>query len=85
MATAFAAVFVVSYVTFGIIKATIGLRVSREEEEAGLDITEHGMYGYPEQFIPPEEYGFASITPAGSAPRTAPATAMTSTPPAPQV
>ena len=23
-----------------------------EEEEAGLDISEHGMYGYPEQFIP---------------------------------
>jgi hypothetical protein len=21
------------------------------EEEAGLDIVEHGMYGYPEQFI----------------------------------
>jgi Amt family ammonium transporter len=36
---------------FGAIKATIGLRVSPEQEEAGLDIIEHGMYGYPEQFI----------------------------------
>jgi Amt family ammonium transporter len=82
---AFASVFVVSYVTFGIIKATIGLRVSREEEEAGLDITEHGMYGYPEQFIPAEEYGFASVTPASSSPKPATATAMTSSTPSPQV
>ena len=35
-----------------LIKKTYGLRVSTEEEEAGLDIVEHGMYGYPEQFIP---------------------------------
>ena len=38
------------------IKSTIGLRVSDEEEEAGLDISSHGMYGYPEQFIPQPEY-----------------------------
>ena len=31
-----------------------GLRA--EEEEAGLDISSHGMYGYPEQFIPQPEY-----------------------------
>ncbi len=54
--TAFAVVFIASYITFGLIKAVIGLRVSEEEELAGLDIVEHGMYGYPEQFIPPEEY-----------------------------
>ena len=45
-----------SYGTFWAIKKTIGLRVSEDEEDAGLDISEHGMYGYPEQFIPPEEY-----------------------------
>jgi Amt family ammonium transporter len=45
-------VFVLSYVTFGVIKATLGLRVSADEEDEGLDIAEHGMYGYPEQFIP---------------------------------
>ncbi len=57
----FAFVFTLSYVTFGIIKATYGLRVSEEEEEAGLDIVEHGMYGYPEQFIPaPELIGYAT-------------------------
>jgi len=66
IAAAFASVFVVSYIVFGLIKATIGLRVTEEEELAGLDISEHGMYGYPEQFIPAEEYGFASVTPKGT-------------------
>ena len=53
---AFSCVFVVSYAVFFLIKKTIGLRVSAEEEDAGLDISEHGMYGYPEQFIPQPEY-----------------------------
>ena len=52
---AFACVFVVSYGVFFAIKHTIGLRVTAEEEDAGLDIAETGMYGYPEQFIPPSE------------------------------
>ena len=47
--------FVVSYAMFFAIKHTIGLRVTAEEEDAGLDIAETGMYGYPEQFIPPSE------------------------------
>ncbi|HCT30904.1 MAG TPA: ammonium transporter, partial [Bacteroidales bacterium] len=33
-------------VLFGIIKATIGLRVTKEEELIGLDIGEHGMEAY---------------------------------------
>jgi Amt family ammonium transporter len=54
-------VFAASYVTFGVIKATYGLRVSEDEEMAGLDISEHGMYGYPEQFIPaPELVGYGA-------------------------
>jgi Amt family ammonium transporter len=53
---AFLAVFVLSYATFFAIKQTVGLRVDEEAEEAGLDIAEHGMYGYPEQFIPQPEY-----------------------------
>jgi len=52
---AFAFVFAMSYAAFAIIKATVGLRVSAEQEDAGLDIVEHGMYGYPEQFIPAPE------------------------------
>ena len=54
---AFTFVFAMSYATFAAIKATIGLRVSEEDEEAGLDIVEHGMYGYPEQFIPQSDFG----------------------------
>jgi Amt family ammonium transporter len=53
--SAFAFVFVLSFATFWAIKKTYGLRVTAEEEDAGLDITEHGMYGYPEQFIPGAE------------------------------
>jgi ammonium transporter, Amt family len=33
------------------IKYTVGLRVSEEQELRGLDISEHGMFGYPERFI----------------------------------
>ena len=55
-AIAFSFVFAMSFSTFWVIKKTIGLRVTEEEEDAGLDISEHGMYGYPEQFIPQPEY-----------------------------
>ena len=59
VAASFSTVFVLSFATFFIIKKTLGLRVSEEEEDAGLDISEHGMYGYPEQFIPaPELVGY---------------------------
>ncbi len=63
IAAAFGSVFVVSYAIFWILKKTMGLRVSAEEEDAGLDITEHGMYGYPEQFIPQPEYPGAASGP----------------------
>ena len=68
---AFTFVFGLSYLTFAAIKATIGLRVSDEDEVAGLDIVEHGMYGYPEQFIPESEIG--SGIPAAPAPTVPPA------------
>jgi ammonium transporter, Amt family len=77
---AFTFVFAMSYVTFAVIKATMGLRVSDEQEEAGLDIVEHGMYGYPEQFIPQSEIGAGlTATPAPAAPAASgvTATAMT--------
>jgi Amt family ammonium transporter len=64
----FAFVFTLSYGTFWAIKRTYGLRVSAAEEEAGLDISEHGMYGYPEQFIPAPELVGYSPSP-GSRPR----------------
>ena len=74
---AFTFVFAMSYATFAAIKATIGLRVSEEDEEAGLDIVEHGMYGYPEQFIPQSEIGGATTTSVPAAPAPAPARGAT--------
>jgi Amt family ammonium transporter len=59
--TVFAFVFAASWATFWAIKKVYGMRVSPDEEEAGLDISEHGMYGYPEQFIPaPELVGYGA-------------------------
>ena len=52
IAAAFASVFTVSFVVFYAIKKTYGLRVAPEEERYGLDIVEHGMWGYPEAFMP---------------------------------
>jgi Amt family ammonium transporter len=52
VAAAFATVFAVSFAVFYAIKRTHGLRVSVEEERRGLDIVEHGMWGYPEAFMP---------------------------------
>ncbi|MCB1120639.1 MAG: ammonium transporter [Verrucomicrobiae bacterium] len=40
--------FIFSFVVFTIIKMTIGIRVSPEEEEEGLDIGEHGQEAYPD-------------------------------------
>ncbi|MBI3120877.1 MAG: ammonium transporter, partial [candidate division NC10 bacterium] len=40
--------FAVSLVVWGVLKATIGIRVSPEEEMEGLDIGEHGITAYPD-------------------------------------
>lgn len=40
--------FILSWIIWVIIHATMGIRVSREEELRGLDIGEHGMEGYPD-------------------------------------
>ncbi|MGF9711859.1 ammonium transporter [Paenibacillus sp. JMULE4] len=47
--SAFFFVLVLSWIILSILKATIGLRVTEEEEIIGLDLSEHGTYGYPEQ------------------------------------
>lgn len=41
-------VFSVSFLIWYIIKKTIGMRVSEQEEMDGLDVGEHGMSAYPE-------------------------------------
>ncbi|AGX06116.1 MULTISPECIES: ammonium transporter [Bacillaceae] len=44
--------FAVSFVILLIAKKVMnGLRVSEEEEIMGLDVSEHGSYGYPEVFL----------------------------------
>lgn len=83
VAFTFVVVFAISIATFALIKATIGLRVSPEEEDAGIDISEHGMYGYPEVFIPQPEYStgleFGAGAPAAPAPAPATVSPMTTT------
>ena len=44
-------------ITFFIIKATAGLRVTKEEEIEGLDITEHGLVSSYADFMPMSPYG----------------------------
>jgi Amt family ammonium transporter len=52
IAVVMAFVFGASAATFYLCKRTIGLRVSDRQELEGLDLHEHGMWGYPEQFVP---------------------------------
>ena len=47
-------VFAVSLVLWWVLKKTMGIRVTREEEIAGLDIGEHGNHAYPD-FVPAVE------------------------------
>lgn len=42
-------VLAVSFLVLGIMKLIIGFRVTEEQEIIGLDLSEHGAYGYPEQ------------------------------------
>ncbi|MEO8070591.1 MAG: ammonia permease, partial [Acidobacteriota bacterium] len=44
-------VFVISMLTWLVIKLTVGLRVSKQEEIEGLDIGEHGNSAYPDFHI----------------------------------
>ena len=48
VAVIFVWVFVTSYITWTIIKAIMGVRVTEEEEYEGVDISECGMEAYPE-------------------------------------
>ena len=47
-----------SFGSLWVMKRTFGIRVEPEVETAGLDVSEHGMWGYPEFYIPvPGGYG----------------------------
>ncbi len=43
-----AAAFIFSFIIFMILKVTIGVRVTAEEEAEGLDLCEHGQEAYPD-------------------------------------
>ena len=50
-----------SFGTLWAFRALWGIRVEPEVETAGLDVSEHGMWGYPELYIPvPGGYGTES-------------------------
>jgi Amt family ammonium transporter len=53
--------FSASFAVLWIFKKTVGIRAEPEVETAGLDVSEHGMWGYPEFYIPvPGGYGTES-------------------------
>ena len=53
--------FGASFLVLFVMKVTVGIRAEPETETAGLDVSEHGMWGYPEFYIPvPGGYGTES-------------------------
>jgi Amt family ammonium transporter len=53
--------FTCSFAVLWVFRATVGIRVDEAVERAGLDVAEHGMWGYPELYIPvPGGYGTES-------------------------
>ena len=76
--------FTASFLVLWLFKATFGIRTEPEVEAAGLDVSEHGMWGYPEFYIPvPGGYGtevshrvgvaHASVNPPNEQPAVLPA------------
>ena len=50
--------FGASFLVLWLFKVTVGIRAEPEVEALGLDVSEHGMWGYPEFYIPvPGGYG----------------------------
>jgi Amt family ammonium transporter len=53
--------FTASFAALWAMKRAFGIRTEPEVETAGLDVSEHGMWGYPELYIPvPGGYGTES-------------------------
>ena len=50
--------FSASFAVLWAVKVTVGIRAEPQVETLGLDVSEHGMWGYPEFYIPvPGGYG----------------------------
>jgi ammonium transporter, Amt family len=66
--------FGASFLALWAMKRTFGIRTDAEAETAGLDVSEHGMWGYPELFSPvPGGYGTEGASAPGSSWHRAPA------------
>jgi Amt family ammonium transporter len=64
--------FSASFSTLWVMKKLWGIRVHEEAETLGLDVSEHGMWGYPEFYIPvPGGYGTESHSHLGTGARAA--------------
>lgn len=81
VAAVFAFVLICSAVVFFGLKYTIGIRLTPEQEMAGSDFAEHGMWGYPEHMLGPDS-GEAGTALADRLGRGAPVSAATGTSPA---
>ncbi len=64
--TAFVWTFSTAYILFRILKATIGLRVTEEEEVEGLDVGEHGESAYPDFAGATSHAGFGPFSTANN-------------------
>ncbi len=72
--------FAASFGILWLFKVTIGIRTEEHVETAGLDVSEHGMWGYPEFYIPvPGGYGTETHGHMGLAHAQRPAPAATAT------
>jgi len=77
IASCFAWTFLTTYTLFRVVKATVGLRVSPEEEYDGLDFHEHGGDAYPDfGKTVGSSLGHLPSAPSGGSPQ--PAAAMSS-------
>src|SRR6187397_1110916 len=66
--------FTASFLVLGLMKVTVGIRAEPHVENMGLDVSEHGMWGYPEFYIPvpggygTEHHGHHVVSPPRAAP-----------------
>ncbi len=70
-AATFVWTFGTAFILFNVIKATIGLRVSPDEEIEGLDFNEHGLNAYPDFAMVSSHGGFGASSGGTGAPRPA--------------
>ena len=81
--------FSASFGSLWVMKRLWGIRVEPETETAGLDVSEHGMWGYPEFYIPvpggygTESHGHLGLSHGQAHPAPAPAVPSAAPEPAP--